>query len=281
MYKVVLIGSGQLGSRYLQGLVDAKSKLSITVVDTLAESLVNARLRWIEVGGDSSFHQVHFLKHIPSDLPEIDLVLLATSSLNRADLVKSIADSSNVRFWVIEKVLAQSSTEVLSIQSATSAYSCSWVNIPRRMMKWHQSLRKCFLGHAPVSVSFSGGGWGLACNSIHFLDLVAWWTGESLVSVDCKDLDDNWHVTKRIGYYDITGSLKATFSGGSLLYLSSKDTASNEQLLQVELNNGVVWEINENSGLASCTDGQRIGGRIEYQSQLSGSLVDNILQDNK
>ena len=43
----------------------------------------------------------------------------------------------------------------------------------------------------------------------------------------------------------------------------------------------LIWEINENSGLASCTDGQRIGGRIEYQSQLSGSLVDNILQDNK
>ena len=148
-------------------------------------------------------------------------------------------------------------------------------------MKWHKSLKECFYGHAPVSFSFSGGLWGLACNSVHFIDLVAWWTGESLVSVDCEDLDHNWHESKRTGYYEVNGSLKATFSGGSLLQLTSKKGASDKEHLRVELNNGVIWEIDESSGVASSSDGQRIGGRLEFQSQLSGRLVDNILQDNK
>ena len=26
--------------------------------------------------------------------------------------------------------------------------------------------------------------WGLACNSIHFLDLLDWWTGEKIVSIN-------------------------------------------------------------------------------------------------
>lgn len=250
-------------------------------MDQSSDSLETARSRWLEVGGDTCLHEIRWMQKLPSDLLEIDIALVVTSSQKRADLIDTIADSFNVRFWVIEKVLAQSCADILSIQSATSSSFGSWVNIPRRMMKWHKSLKEYFYGHAPVSFSFSGGLWGLACNSIHFIDLVAWWTGESLVSVDCMDLDYNWHESKRSGYYENTGSLKTTFSGGSLLQLTSKKGASDKQHIRVELNNGVIWEIDESSGVASSSDGQRIGGRLEFQSQLSGRLVDNILQDNK
>jgi predicted dehydrogenase len=280
-FKILLIGAGQLGSRYLQGLICSNSNLSITVVDQSSDSLETARSRWLEVGGDACLHQISWMQKLPSDSQEIDIALVVTSSHKRADLISTIADSFNVRFWVIEKVLAQSCSEILSIQSATRTSSGSWVNIPRRMMKWHKSLKEYFYGHAPVSFSFSGGLWGLACNSIHFIDLVAWWTGESLVSVDCKDLDHNWHESKRTGYYEVTGSLKATFSGGSLLQLTSKKGASDKQHIRVKLNNGVIWEIDESAGIATSSEGQRIGGQLEFQSQLSGRLVDNILQDNK
>ena len=280
-FKLLLIGSGQLGSRYLQGFVSSRFNLSITVVDKSSGSLETARSRWLEAGGETSLHEIRWMQKLPSDSHEIDIAFVLTSSQKRADLINAIADSFNVRFWVIEKVLAQSCADILSIKSATSSCSGSWVNIPRRMMKWHKSLKEYFYGHAPVSFSFSGGLWGLACNSVHFIDLVAWWTGESLVSVDCEDLDHNWHESKRTGYYENTGSLKTTFSGGSLLQLTSKKGASDKQHIRVKLNNGVIWEIDESAGIATSSEGQRIGGRLEFQSQLSGRLVDNILQDNK
>ena len=289
-FKLLLIGSGQLGSRYLQGFVSSRFNLSITVVDKSSDSLETARFRWLEAGGETSLHEIRWMQKLPSDLSEIDIALVVTSSQKRADLIGTIADSFNVRFWVIEKVLAQSCADILSIQSATSSCSGSWVNIPRRMMKWHKSLKEYFYGHAPVSFSFSGGLWGLACNSVHFIDLVAWWTGESLVSVDCEDLDHNWHESKRTGYYEVTGSLKATFSGGSLLQLTSKKGASDKEHLRVELNNKYSkssYDITQrdsylyNLAKNQNSDGQRIEGRLEFQSQLSGRLVDNILQDNK
>ena len=280
-FKLLLIGAGQLGSRHLQGLVETRSILSITVVDQSSDSIQTARSRWIEAGGETSLHEIRWMQELPSDLTEIDIALVVTSSKKRADLIKSIADSFNVRFWVIEKVLAQSSADVMSIVSAASVCSRSWVNIPRRMMKWHKTLKECFYGHGPISFSFSGGLWGLACNSIHFIDLVAWWTGESLLSVDCRDLDNNWHESKRSGYYESTGNLKITFSEGSLLHLSSKNGSSDTHRMRIELNNGVVWEIDESSGIATSSEGQRILGRLEFQSQLSGPLVDHILQDNK
>ena len=186
-------------------------------MDQSFDSLETARSRWLEAGGDTSFHDIRWVQKLPPDSQEIDIALVVTSSQKRADLISTIADSFNVRFWVIEKVLAQSFSDILSIQSATSSSSGSWVNIPRRMMDWHKSLKGYFYGYAPASFSFSGGLWGLACNSIHFIDLV---TGGRVnpASVDCEDLDDNWHESKRPGYYENTGSLKTTFSGGACYF---------------------------------------------------------------
>ena len=57
---LLLVGAGQLGSRYLQGLVASDSELEITVVDPSSESLETAKLRWIAAGGDESSHQIFF-----------------------------------------------------------------------------------------------------------------------------------------------------------------------------------------------------------------------------
>jgi len=277
MSSILLFGAGQLGSRYLQGLVTSKSELEITVVDPSVESLEIARSRWVEAGGDESSHQVRWLESLPSNLQRVDIALILTSSKGRADLIDAIAKSIDVRYWVLEKVLAQSSEELKAIQSALVRCEGAWVNTPRRMMSWHQSLKIAFASHGPLEVSYSGGLWGLACNSIHFIDLVAWWSGESLVSVDTSGLDYHWYKSKRAGYFEITGELVAHFLGGTSLRLSSKDAQA--QPIQVALSDGLVWEIVESACTAHSSSGEQLDGRIEFQSKLSGRLVDDILQN--
>lgn len=46
MYKVAIIGAGQLGSRHLQGLKGAASSLAITVLDSSKESLQVSKERY-------------------------------------------------------------------------------------------------------------------------------------------------------------------------------------------------------------------------------------------
>lgn len=276
MFNILLIGAGQLGSRYLQGLVGLESKLSIVVVDALLESLETAKTRWTEVGGDDCDHDILWLQSIPSSLKKVDIVFVVTSSMGRADLVAQVASQIKVRFWVLEKVLAQSVGEVDLIISAVSESQGAWVNNSRRMMTWHQSIKNALEPKGPIKVTFSGGLWGLACNSIHFIDLVSWWTGEKLESIDTSGIDHKWFESKRASYFEVTGNLIANFSGGTTLQLKSKDGAPIKPL-QIELGDGLVWNINELKGTADNSIGSQINGRMEFQSQLSGRLVNEIL----
>jgi len=276
-FNILIIGAGQLGSRYLQGFVGSESELNITVVDPSRESLEIASARWIEAGGDGSSHQIRWMQLLPSDFDEIDIAFIITSSKGRADVVRNLADKTKVRYWVLEKVLAQSNSELVKICSSVTNSSGAWVNTPRRMMRWHAELKEIFTGNGPLNVTYSAGHWGLACNSIHFIDLVAWWSGEALVSVDTTALDHNWFESKRAGYFEITGELVAHFSDGTSLRLSSMEGAQAKPI-RVALNDGVVWGVDESAGTAHSSNGERVLGRLEFQSQLSCSLVDEILQ---
>jgi len=278
--KILLVGAGQLGSRYAQGLVESKSCLEIIVVDPSVESLLKAKARWFEAGGSESPNQVRWSQSLPSDLRRIDVALVVTSSKGRASLVEKIANAIDVRYWVLEKVLAQSSEELRAIQSALVGCKGAWVNTPRRMMSWHQSLKEVFASSGSLEVSYQAGLWGLACNSIHFIDLVAWWSGESLMSVDTSGLDHHWQESKRAGYFEITGELVAHFSGGTSLRLISKQNAQ-AQPIRVALPDGVFWIVDESTGTARSSTGEQLDGLIEFQSQISGRLLDNILQQGK
>ena len=279
-FVILLIGAGQIGSRHLQGLVASTSDVEVTVLDPSSESLETAKSRWIEAGGDQSSHQVRWLGSLPPHLQRFDLVLILTSSKDRADLIDKIAKAFHVRHWVLEKVLTQSSEELRAIQSALAGCEGAWVNTPRRMMSWHQSLKDVFANLGPLEVSYSSGLWGLACNSIHFIDLVTWWSGEAPLSVDTSGLDHQWHESKRAGYFEITGELVVHFSGGTSLRLNSKEDAK-ALPIQVALRDGVIWEVDELAGTACSSSGEQLDGRIEFQSQMSGRLVDNILQKGK
>ncbi len=274
---LLVVGAGQLGSRYLQGLARSRPDLEITVIDSSSDSLETAKLRWMEAGGEESSRQIQWFKSLPSNLQRVDIALVVTSSKGRADLIYKIAKAVDVRYWVLEKVLAQSSEELVAIQFALAGCKGAWVNTPRRMMSWHQSLKIAFAGRGLREVSYSAGLWGLACNSIHYIDLVAWWSGETPVSVDASGLDHHWSESKRAEYYEITGELVVHFSGGTSLRLSSREVA-HVQLIHVTLSDGVVWKIDESAGTARSSSGERVDGRIEFQSQLSSRLVDDILQ---
>jgi hypothetical protein len=275
-FSVLLLGAGQLGSRYLQGIVRSKASLDITVVDPSVSSLETARSRWIEARSDRCQHEVRWLESVPSEQKCTDLALVATSAKGRAALVARIAAQIEVRYWVIEKVLAQSVEELELITRATSDSHGTWVNTPRRMMVWHQALKNAFALRVPIKSTYSGGLWGLACNSIHFLDLISWWTDEKLESINTKGLDSVWTESKRVGYSEVTGKLMAQYSRGTTLTLEARDSAET-QSMKVSLADGTVWKVDEGRGIALSSGGEKIDGCLELQSQLTTRLVDDIL----
>ena len=198
---------------------------------------------------------------------------------DNAALVKNISEACEVEYWILEKVLAQSEDEIHAIINSLSREGSTWVNTPRRAMKWHQNIKTHLLSNVPVEFTICGGQWGLACNAIHFLDLVQWWTGETLLAVDTGHLDKGWIPSKRHGFFEIFGTITARFSNGSQATLTAN--GSNAPLTISVKQEGLNWIIREQAGEAERSDGLIIKGSMEFQSTIAQKIVEDILINGK
>jgi hypothetical protein len=272
---LLLIGAGQLGARYVQSIIDETLNYNIVVVDLSELSLNTAKKIWIEAGGTKSNHKILWTNKLPENIKTYDIAIIATSSRNRATLIKKVATKVFVNYWVLEKILAQSNEELKKIKEATIDAKKVYVNTPRRLWKWYNEIKSKF-PEKPYKVTRNGGLWGLAGNSIHFIDLVAWWSGESLISINNEELSKDWFKSKREGYFEVTGKLLAKFSGGTTLILQSSQKIS-ENILKVEFSNNDNCKIYENKGTALFSDGNILEGKLELQSKLAGPMITKIL----
>jgi hypothetical protein len=277
MDRILLIGAGQLGSRYLQGLVALEEPLAITVVDSSEASLVVARERLAEVQ-PAAAHAVQFSTSLEAAPHALDLALVVTPAHCRARVVEEIAGRHQVKAWILEKVLAQSCEQLARIEQAIANNNRVWVNTPRRLMGWHQAIRAQLLpdGPVPLQVRVVGGSWGLACNAIHFIDLVAWWTQSQVQSIMADRLD-GWADSKRAGFQEVFGCLLVHYSNGSVLELSCLPDVQPAVII-VETPQG-NWHLEEASGVATGPAGQQLQGQLSFQSALTAPLVAQILQD--
>jgi hypothetical protein len=274
-YSIIIIGGGQLGSRYLQGLVKFLSPLNIFVIDPSEKSIELCNERWVEVGGRQSIHQLQLLNSLTTLPKEIDIAIIATSSDVRIDLSYKLTLSSKVRFWIFEKVLAISLLDLNRILEITKKSEFAWVNTPRRMMLWHQKLVKLIVPQAPNKIYISGGNWGLACNSIHFIDFANLIFNESIASVNTDDLDRHWFESKREGFFEVNGRLVVEFKNNKILIMEC--FKSNEPIkIIIETSKG-CWGINENTGHATDPNGKHFYGILELQSDMTSRLVESIL----
>jgi hypothetical protein len=284
---ILIAGVGQLGSRYLQGLANCQNTLDIYVQDIYEQSLQVAKQRWEQVAHpvDSDTvsgnnepavkHKVTFISSFEKIPMKIDIAIVATNADVRPQVVKQIEANFEVCYWILEKVLAQSVTMLSEILALTQNSTGAWTNIPRRMMAWHKQIRERLRSESTLKITGSGSLWGLACNGIHYLDLVSWWTDEKLRKIDTSKLDSKWIESKRKGFFEVTGKITAVYSGGTRLVLESRKEGSPFKM-KVEGQNS-VWEIDEIKGIAVGPDGVMIMGKNEMQSSMTSKLVDDLL----
>ena len=275
VYKILLCGSGELGSRYLQGLKACNCPLEIFVYDPSETALSLAKDRWNEVSFYNQKHFISFHSSLEEIKKNIDLVIVSTTSNVRLQVVEQVSKLM-VKSWILEKVLVQRVDDIESLARFITNDSNAWVNTPRREMKWHQAIKGNLDTKSEMHFAVEGGNWGLACNSIHFLDLFAWWSGNSIEHINTEGLKDKWFESKRQGFWEVHGTLEVLLSGGSTASLTS---LSSEGKVNIRISNGLEWDIIEEDGLAKRSDGFILEGSVEYQSTLTTSIVESILRN--
>lgn len=277
MKTILLIGVGQLGCRHLEGLVTSSIPLVIHAVDMSQKSINLAKSRWQCFGEKTNNHKIFWNNTLPCNLDFFDVCIISSTSTKRASLVQQINKNFLIKYWIIEKVLAQSLSELSHLESILVNAKGAWVNTPWRSMELFKSIKKEVNENVPLKISFSGSNFGIACNTVHFLDLTTWISGESLLSIDTSLVNDSWFESKRKGYFDVFGKLTAKFSRGTIIELA--DYNDNRQwLLKFELADKSHWEFDYAKSRVVSSNGQIISGKINFQSQMTGPLVESILR---
>lgn len=101
MYKIAVIGAGQLGSRYVQGFLSSNMKVSIEVVDTSILSLQACQERIKEISYDALDKEIKFLENIHDISNALDIVVVSTTSNVRANIVREVLQYKKVKNLIL------------------------------------------------------------------------------------------------------------------------------------------------------------------------------------
>jgi predicted dehydrogenase len=227
MKKAVIIGAGQLGSRHLQGLLSCKIKQEIIIFDLSINSLDISKKRALEINNDHNLIFTDNWEDIPTN---IDLAIISTNSNVRFEILEKLFIKSNVNNILLEKVLFQSISDFASTEILQKNYPFTnlWVNHPRRMSSFYKNIKSRLNNNNDkiLSVSISGMDWGLACNSLHFIDLVTFLIDSELKSMNTSYLNKRIEESKRIGFIEFNGTITGEFNDNTFITLNSSDDES-------------------------------------------------------
>lgn len=286
MNNILLIGAGQLGSRHLQALSYLSDEVRVFVVDPSTTSLKNAEQRYGEVKTSTSPLVCYF--NSVEDIRErkFNIAIIATSAKERLSVLEEITSLLNIRYMILEKVLFQSLEQLERAQKLLkSKHIGAWVNCPRRMYDLYNSIKDDNSLALPVNIKVSGNSWGMACNSIHFIDL--WHYLNEFASYAMNYSADSYVInSKRSGYKEIIGSISASSNNGAFLELNCNEITDENVNLSIYIIIGnTIYEINEITQSVKIkinedvVESKKI--KVPFQSELTSKYIESLLIDGK
>ena len=286
MFKLAIIGCGQLGSRHLQGLLKTEFPISIDVVDSSEASLDLAKFRASEIESKVKPEDIRYLKSIVEMADDIDLCIVATSANIRFKVVEELLARKKVKNLVLEKVLFQSLEDYTKASNMFTENNVQcWVNCPRPMFDIYKEIQSKIGTNEVITYTAFGGEWGLACSAIHLIDHM------SFLSQQTQYVYDNTGITsiiegKRPGFVEFAGTFIGRLTNGSEMILHARVGSSAPLKIQI-LTDNYSWSIDEGAGKmieASKTENWKEHQRdikILYQSELSNKIAAQILLEGK
>lgn len=284
MRRILLIGAGNIGVRHLQGLRLVQEPIYITVVDPNSESHIKALRLFEEVNPDYSFNGELEFKTIMPKSGSYDVAIIATGSNVRRQVTETMLASLEVRYIVFEKVLFQKLEDFEFIQKLLDSRGIeAYVNCPRRMFPFYKNLKAQLKeSNEPVELMFSGKNWGLACNSIHRIDLFAFLTSQNITGISNQGLEKKIATSKRQGFIELFGRIEATNEKNDIMVATSFENgnAPNLQVINTPSNRYMILE-KENYMYCSSSETEWTWERKEFkkipQSKLTNTFIEQLL----
>jgi len=285
MLNIAIIGCGQIGSRHLQALSLIKEGAIIYLVDNSSESIDISKERFEQVVNKEEREnfkiKVRKINEIESD---IDVAIIATSSLNRAMLTKELIEHNNIKYIIFEKFLFQKRSDYDEIQFLLKDKSIkAWTNEWMCSTEGFQKIIKWVDDGNGIEIVVSGTSFGLGCNAVHFIDILDFISNRKIEFKNItSNLNDDIVKSKREGFYDVNGEIRLE-SGDNKLLIRSKDKKADgiisfsffcsERIVIAEFSMGSMKCTFKEEGQADLTEEMP----VPPQSQMTNKIVSDIV----
>lgn len=275
MYKVLIVGAGQLGSRHLQGVKKAKEELDIWVCDINPESLRVAEERYEQIEAITP-KVAHFVDNIEAAPKDIDVAIIPSTSISRCAIVETLLKNHTVKYMILEKFLFPRLADYEKVSALLNASKTkTYVNCPMRLYESYKKIAPMIDSNSPIQYIMEGRDWGLCCNAIHHIDMFMYLTNEHTYSVNLEKVNPEVIPSKRNGYIELRGAMRFATPKGSTLTLISDLEHEDGYLVRIQ-NGETLFVVNEATGDVMI-NGELIHTHTPYQSELSGAVVDTLI----
>jgi predicted dehydrogenase len=279
---ILIIGSGQIGSRHLQGVLRSKLKLVVYVFDPSIESINLSKARASEIEHE---HLINYITDVIELPNKINTAIIATDASIRYKVTVELLNKIQIQFLILEKVLFQEVDEYFKFNEIIKERKLNvWVNLPRRMYPYYSDLKETIKQNRlkKFDVIYVGNNWGIGCNAIHLIDLIAFLTNSKTIEwINCEFLDYQVSTTKRDKFMEFTGKLVVRFEDTTLTLVSHKKPDTGNPLLVINSEND-KWIIQEGKSISHISNNEQLiktnfNFKDYFQSSLTTVFIEQLL----
>lgn len=283
--KILLVGCGNIGSRHLQALAKLPFEVNVEIIEPnkISQQLAIKRLNKITYN-KKKFNIIWHKDYGNLDLSS-DLVIVATTSINRINIISDLLKQGNKKF-LIEKIVCQSVLEYdLLIKKLKLYDAVGWVNTNMRYFDSYKKIKNYFKNSKTIDISLTTSGhFGLGTNAIHYLDFFSWFVNDYNITLEGSFLTNKLFPNKRSkSLLEFAGLLSGSIVNGSTVSLNFIPNSKLPLIVNIYGNNNKHLLINEtNEKVVNLIDEKTsFNFNYEHTSDLTTKIVFDIIKKNK
>lgn len=209
-FKLVIIGLGNIGSRYLEGSIKSNINLKIYCIDKKKIIKKKKANKYI-----SSNKNIIFMEDFECLPNNIDILIIATTSNVRFNIAKKLIELKKISNLILEKVVFQRKSHFYNFFNIINKEKIStFISLPRRYYPIYKHISKMNLKSLHIKIDANQ--LGLGCNLIHFIDLFTFLTANKDLEF-INSLDKRIINAKRKNFIEFTGNVKILSKNSTLL----------------------------------------------------------------
>tara|TARA_B100000767_G_C19690797_1_gene503903 strand:+ start:225 stop:1199 length:975 start_codon:yes stop_codon:yes gene_type:complete len=281
--KIIIAGFGNLGKRYLEGILNSKNSYEILIYDINLKQTKNYLDNEIDIYQyKNKLIKLINLKDIVYQ--KIDLLIVSTTSDVRYQVLNKLIKFYQIKNVILEKVLFQKNIEYKKVLVLTKEMNI-FINQGYRNDFLIKEIAKNINQKKTIKLTVSGKNWGLACNAIHFFDFYMYLRKVYDININKTQLSKKFN-SKRKDFIEFFGEINSTHDKDIINIKCDLDKKIKDkyQVIKVENDNN-VYIIDTFKNSFSFYKGKKLIKKEKFKfghlSKYSTKLIDNIVDEKE